>query len=771
MKVDFITRHAIPNYGSILQTYATQKVLKKLGCDSEVIDYIRLDETVNKTITTNCGIDGNGIKSKIKRLGYIVLQGPNVKHMHKRFAKYRKMYLKQTEKEYNSVEELKENLPNADVYCTGSDQVWAKIGGVNYDEAYFLSFVPNGKRCISYAASLGKSKIDVELEKQLPQLLEKYETILVRENTAEEIIKEKGFDNVKQVLDPTLLLNSEEWSELSEKTKLDGKEYILVYQLHHNKQMEDYLKKLKKHTKLPIYRVHPSFYYGFKPGKFIYLPTPGEYISYIKNAKYIVTDSFHGTVFSLTFNKNFVDILPGETSTRIESILKLVGQENRIVKDFDDFSWLDKNIKYDEINKIISKEREESLQDFKNAIFKNVKNNINKLNIKQECTGCRMCEQICPKNAIKMEEDGEGFLIPVVDENLCINCGLCLKKCPQLNDIEKDIEVEEKIESQTAYAAKINSAETLKESSSGGVFSALANECIEKNGIVYGATFDKDFNVIHIGARNLKDLEKLRGSKYVQSNTANTYKEVREYLEEGRQVLYSGTACQIAGLKNFLGKNYDNLLTVDIVCHGVPSQKIFRKYREYIENKYKGKIEELSFRNKEKRGWGLNLKIKLDNGKTIRKFAYVDPYYKAFVNGDTYRECCYNCKYANSKRIGDITLADYWGLANVHPEFYDGKGVSAVIVNTKRGMAVWNNVKDKLECIDTAIASIQKYNPNLVNPTKRKKNRDYIYSNLDEKSFKKFAKENLKFKKNIKDVVRSKFSDEDIERLKGKIKK
>lgn len=245
MKVDFITRHAIPNYGSILQTYATQKVLNKLGCDSEVINYIRMDETANKTIVTNCNIKGNGIKSKIKRLGYIIIQGPNVKHMHKKFSKFRKTYLKQTEKEYNSVEELRNNLPNADVYCTGSDQVWAKIGSVNYDETYFLNFVPEGKRCISYAASLGKSKIDEELEKKLPELLKKYETILVRENTAEEIIKEKGFNNVKQVLDPTLLLNNEEWSSLAEKTKLDEKEYILVYQLHHNKQMEDYLKNLK----------------------------------------------------------------------------------------------------------------------------------------------------------------------------------------------------------------------------------------------------------------------------------------------------------------------------------------------------------------------------------------------------------------------------------------------------------------------------------------------------------------------------------------------
>lgn len=764
MKVDFITRHAIPNYGSILQTYATQEVLKKLNCDSEVINYIRLDETADKTIATNCNIEGSGIKSKIKKLGYLILQAPNVKHMHKKFSKYRNIYLKQTSREYNSIEELRNNLPKADVYCTGSDQVWAKIGGVNYDEAYFLSFVPEDKKCISYAASLGKSKIDKELEKKLPELLKKYETILVRENTAEQIIKEKGFTNVKQVVDPTLLLNSEEWSKLAEKTKLDGKEYILVYQLHHNKQMENYLKELKKHTKLPIYRVHPSFYYGLKPGKFIYLPTPGEFISYIKNAKYIVTDSFHGTVFSLIFNKNFVDILPGETSTRIESILKLVKQENRIIKDFNNFNWLENNIEYSEINKIIEKERDESLKDFENAIFNGAKNNVNKLNLKYECTGCRMCEQICPKNAIKMEEDEEGFWHPVINEELCINCGLCFKKCPQRNNVERSIK------NQTAYAAKLKNREILEESTSGGVFSALANAYINDGGKVYGAAFDNNFRVKHIGIDNVVDLNKLRGSKYVQSNTENTYAEVKNDLENNKKVLYSGTACQIAGLKNFLGKDYENLLTIDIVCHGVPSQKIFIKYKEYIEKKYNGKVQEFYFRNKEKKGWGLNLKIKLDNGKIIRRFAYVDPYYKAFINGDTYRECCYNCKYANSERVGDITLADYWGVASIHPEFYDGKGVSAIIVNTEKGMEAWNNVKENLEYIKTNLDSIKKYNSNLVEPTHRKDIRNYIYNDLDKKDFKKFYVENLKFKKTLKDIIRSKFSDEDVQKIKRKLK-
>ncbi len=765
MKVDFITRHAIPNYGSILQTYATQKVLEKLGCDSEVINYIQLEETGGKTIATNCHIENKGWKAKLKRIAYLIVQQPNVTHMHKTFAKFRKKYLKQTVKEYHSLEELKQDLPKADVYCTGSDQVWAKIGAKNYDEAYFLEFVPEEKRCISYAASFGKSKIDEELEKKLPQFLKKYETILVRENTAEEIIQKQGFQNVKQVLDPTLLLNQEEWSKLAEKNKLENKEYILVYQLHHNKQMEDYLRKLKKHTNLPIYRIHPSLYYGIKPGKFLYLPTPGQYISYIQNAKYIVTDSFHGTVFSLIFGKNFVDILPGETSTRIESILKLVGQEERIIKDFNNFDWLNQNIDYEKITPILEKERQISLQDFKQALMKGCKENVQNCMAQEKvCTGCRACEQLCPKHAITMEENEEGFLMPHVNEELCIDCKLCVQRCPQLKKRE---EITTK---QECYAAKIKNEEILMKSSSGGIFSALANYVLEKKGKVYGATFTKDLTVEHIAIESKEQLALLRGSKYVQSNTKNTFQEVKQDLTEGKMVLYSGTPCQIAGLQQYLGKEESNLLTVDIVCHGVPSPQLFKKYKEYLEEKEQAKIEEFSFRDKEK-GWGKYLKIRFDNGKEIHQFCDLDPYYQSFMSGDLARKVCYECMYANTNRVSDITIADYWGIEIEHPEWNTKQGVSAVIVNTTKGKQMWEKIKENVEYIPSTIEKIKKHNENLNHPTKKKKIREHIYDGLKNKDFQTFAKENLHFKKTIKARVKNYISEDAIRKVKMRIKK
>ena len=381
MKVDFITRHAIPNYGSILQTYATQKVLNKLGCDSEVINYIRMDETANKTIVTNCNIKENGIKSKIKRLGYIIIQGPNVKHMHKKFSKFRKTYLKQTEKEYNSVEELKNNLPNADVYCTGSDQVWAKIGGVNYDEAYFLNFVPEGKRCISYAASLGKSKIDEELEKKLPELLKKYETILVRENTAEEIIKEKGFNNVKQVLDPTLLLNKKEWLEIQEEKPIVKGNYILCYFLGKNIEHRKFAEKLKERTGYKIVSINHCDEYVKYSDKFAdeipYNIGPGEFINLIRNAKYVCTDSFHGTVFSLINKVNFFTFerfagknIKMSTNSRIYSLLELVALEERLIKESNQLETkINENINYDEVDNVIENFRQTSIEFLKQALL------------------------------------------------------------------------------------------------------------------------------------------------------------------------------------------------------------------------------------------------------------------------------------------------------------------------------------------------------------------------------------------------------------------
>lgn len=751
MKVDVITRHSVPNYGSLLQSYATQKILESMGFESEIIDYTRYEERYNNLV--NVLIKGKKWDKNIfMRSFYKMIQMPNYSKMYKKFQKYRKDFLKMTKTEYGSLEELKDNLPEADVYCSGSDQIWGKIGTAEYDEAYFLCFVNDDKRCIAYSSSFGKEKISQTLEKQLNTLLKKYDEILVREDTAKKIIKEHGFNNVEQVLDPTFLLNKEQWSELADKAKKTRKKYILVYQLHDNKKFDRYAKNFSKKTGLKLLRISPSIYHMTRSGKLVYLPNQYEFLSLFKNAEYILTDSFHATVFSIIFNKRFVDILPGKTSTRIVSILNLVGLQDRILQDYDDFSFINREIDFSNCNEIIDIERQKSLKLFKKAILGKEKKTIDLMNKHYKCTGCETCKNVCPVKAIGMIENDEGFLEPVVDYKKCVDCGLCSKKCPQLNDIEV-----KRSDSPIAYAVKNKNLNEQLKSSSGGAFSVLANEVLEKKGTIYGAAFDENLKLEHVRVDNCKELSKLRGSKYVQSKLENVYENIKRDLKEGKFVLFVGTPCQVAGIKSYFENQYENLLLIDLVCHGVPSQKLFSKYIKWLENKNKSTVEIYEFRNKEKNKWGWTskIKVKFKNGKEKYISAKLDPYYKSFGNETTYREVCYDCKYSNINRMGDITIGDYWGIEKIHPEFYDENGVSAVIVNTEKGKKFFSTVKNKIEYIETDIEKIKIKNNNLKEPTKRKVDRNCIYDGIDDIEFGKYSKKKLNFKKEYKDILKN----------------
>lgn len=365
MKVGFITRHAVANYGSILQSYAMQETIKNLGYESEIINYIRNDENGKNIGKTMLNRSRFWNKNLITRFVYNILQTPNYTNSFNRFSEFRRELLKET-KEYNSLEQLKSDCPNEDVYCTGSDQVWGKIGDDDFDKAYFLDFVPDDKKCISYASSFGKEKINKRLEQNLPKLLKKYNKILVREDSAVKLLGDKGISS-EQTIDPVYLLDKKQWNKMIGNTKY-SKKYILVYQLHNNKKFEKYCKEFAKKVNLPLIRISISWLYMFRPGKLVLLPTPQEFMAYFRDAEYVITDSFHGTSFSLIFNKKFVDILPGETSTRITSILNLTGTQDRILSNYNDFETIKKEIDYKEVNAIVERERQNSIKLLKEAI-------------------------------------------------------------------------------------------------------------------------------------------------------------------------------------------------------------------------------------------------------------------------------------------------------------------------------------------------------------------------------------------------------------------
>ena len=369
-KIAIITLHRVRNYGSVLQTYATQKVLSDLNTDPVIIDYYRKDQKKEDLLDNTINISGVFNRNFLTRIiGKIVLK-KTIDNQLRVYSSFLDNNIKLTDKKYYSFNELEENPPVADIYLTGSDQVWNSTWNKGIDKAYFLEFVPKGKRRVAYAASIGKEKLDEEEKEITKEMLEKYEFIGVRESSAKEIINDLGIKkNVEHVLDPTLLLNKKEWEKFEVDIPEKGKDYILVYQLNsRNKEFDRYVKNLSKNKKIKVIRVSNQGYQKIKYGKFKNCPTVEEFISYFINAKYIVTDSFHATAFAINFNKQFVDIFPPKFSKRLQSILDLTGLQDRKIEDFNNFDIIEKKIDYTKVNKIMEDERKKSIEFLKKEI-------------------------------------------------------------------------------------------------------------------------------------------------------------------------------------------------------------------------------------------------------------------------------------------------------------------------------------------------------------------------------------------------------------------
>lgn len=305
---------------------------------------------------------------------------------------------------------------------------------------------------------------------------------------------------------------------------------------------------------------------------------------------------------------------------------------------------------------------------------------------KVQCVGCNACVQRCPKQCINMNIDEEGFAYPKVDMQKCINCGICEKVCPVINQ-PLDAVISQ---NRRSYACIANDEEILMQSSSGGIFTLFAKAIINTGGVVFGACFDDNFQVIHDYSETLQDCKKFMGSKYVQSRIGNSFSQVESFLKKGRPVLFSGTPCQILGLKLFLRKNYSGLMTIDIVCHAIPSPKIWQYYLDELKSSVHDSVnfDQIQFRNKTT-GWykySFLARIKSINSISIVSQPHMDnSYMKGFLSGLFNRPSCYMCPAKNNKSGSDVTLADFWGIEKILPEIDLEKGVSLVIVNTSHG--------------------------------------------------------------------------------------
>ena len=336
----------------------------------------------------------------------------------------------------------------------------------------------------------------------------------------------------------------------------------------------------------------------------------------------------------------------------------------------------------------------------------------------KHCTCCGACVQACPKQCITRREHENGFLYPVVNSESCIRCGRCEAVCP-INKSARET-------APKASAAVSRKKKQLEKASSGGAFGAIADYILAQGGIVYGCAFTDHLRAVHIRISSARQLPVLFGSKYVQSNTANTFVQVKQDLKSGKTVLYSGTPCQIAGLRHFLGRDEERLILVDIICHGVPSQAYFDKYIRWIESEQKGSVVDYQFRSKRNHGWSLAGEYTLvdEKGEKKRKklFYFDHYYYYYFLESSIYRECCYHCKYTNLSREGDFTLGDLWGAERFSNPFDTSRGCSLVLVNTPKASEIMQHLE--LDTAEIELGTAARYNEQLVRPSKRHPERE-----------------------------------------------
>lgn len=355
-----------------------------------------------------------------------------------------------------------------------------------------------------------------------------------------------------------------------------------------------------------------------------------------------------------------------------------------------------------------------------------------------DCVGCGACANACPKNCLNMVADKYGFLHPEIQNDICVNCGACEKACPIINENEKG-----KTNVQ-AYAVYSKNDTVRISSSSGGLFYTVAKYIIENGGIVYGAAFDDNLYLSHKGVDSLETLYLLQGSKYLQSDIKLCFREIKKHLSENIPVLFCGTPCQVEGLLRYLNKPYDNLFTLDFICHGVPSPKAWKEYIKHQEKAFSSKACSASFRDKTN-GWtSFSSALKFVNKSEYLEVHYKDAYMKAFLQNISLRKSCYNCKFKNVNRNSDITMGDLWGIKNILPQITDDKGISVAFVHSEKGKNLLEQVKACLWLQEISSDLVIANNSAVVKSVYEHNFRDYFLKNLGKQNFETLVEDCLK---------------------------
>ncbi len=682
MKVNIITRHSSYNFGAMLQAYALQEKVTELGADCKMVD---LRQPKPQTVFPL------NSPSNIAKTALFYLHKKETLEGHRNFEKFIEEKFKRTDK-YKNDWELYNNIPEADVYITGSDQVWTPY---NVKESFYLKFAPENAIKASYAASLGASDIPEGSKHIIREYLEDIDYISVREHSAKELLGELTEKEINVNIDPVFLLSGDEWKRIAIKPNIE-KPYILCYVLYTTKWVNKWLRKLHKETGKDIVVVTFDAFRTIYNNKIVRNAGPREFMGLIQNAEFIVSSSFHGVALSIVNNKPFYAIVNPDYPSRISNILNVMGLSDRVINE--NSPCVLSPVDFTKANEVIAQEKAKSVNYIKTLITSPQKSEIKtdkKLRLTgnisvvgNKCTACGVCEKVCPTKAIKMEKDSNGFIYPVIDKEKCTNCGLCRNKC------HTQVYADNTKLSSKAYYGWHKDEIIREESTSGGAFTAISELVLNKGGLVVAAYYDSENKKVCHATSDEVSMDKFRKSKYVESEMGDVLYKIDEALKADRDVLFCGTPCQAAGVRRAFG-NRDKLIICDFLCHGVPSAKVFKDYLEFKERKSKKAIVDYQFRTKTF-GWSQygNKTVYSDNKKkdTVLRCEW---FYVATMLEDKFlRKSCYTCDKALYHEA-DITIGDFWGVFKYKPEINDNKGISLMFTNTEKGNKLLSELKDR----------------------------------------------------------------------------
>ena len=724
MKTGLVTFYHIHHYGAALQAAATERAVETLGHECEIIDYfVNQDNALFRRPT---GL-GSAAADAHTALHYQAL-----KTRYERFEQFSRDHLRISAHRYLSAAELRQAQLPYDAILSGSDQIWnPKIfPNGHFDPVFFGAF--SDRRKIAYAPSFGIPKVPEDMEQELRSYLGAFSHLSVRERQGQAIVTEVTGQTVPVVLDPTLLLTAEQWSAAASRhmvaqggrQALTPQGYILCYCINRPGALAPYIQEFARRSGLPVVqlcgirqKVHPK-------ARCILDAGPAEFLELFENAAFVFTNSFHGTVFSTQFRVPFFTaVSPAELadpeSSRTFSLLSRLGLSNRIVGQ-GSTDALETPVDWDAVEPRLLAARSASLEYLRAALENRPfapepeaappaaasTDQPPRLADRGRCTGCTACAAGCPKDAITMVRDSEGFSYPAVDLNVCIHCGRCTAICPILRQREP-------MPLPAAFAAWNADDQIRRHSTSGGAFTALAEYILEGGGVVYGAALDGKQHLRHVACFRKEDLWHLRGAKYVQSDLGQTFREIREALKK-RPVLFSGTPCQVDGLYRFLGGKPENLTTCDLVCHGVPSPGVWEDMVRSMERRKGKAIQSVRFRDKVT-GWkDSHLTLIYGDGTVDSAPLFATEYGRAFGRALFLRPCCHRCAYTNLNRPGDFTLGDFWGLGPDELLEQQTRGVSLLLVNSPHGSYLFDQLPLRRQVfpIERAVAG----NPRLAFP-------------------------------------------------------